>query len=686
VYSALLQIDKKHSVARAGIFINRKRLFRWQFTLVAIVASLTFQGQRDSLGNRIFSVDINEFSSSSVSIDEDNNNSLSILDRNDLRESNTNIIIFNEQQIVASGARDLMELLRFVPGLSLGRDVDDVIGVGMRGLWAQEGKVLFLYDGIPLNEFDFGTCALGSRFELDNIQRVEIINGPGSVFFGGMAALGVVNIISKSAADHEGVFVIAKESYNKSGINRQALSFSGNHLSQNKTEISYSISMLSGMRSSNRFTSPSGIERNLADSTSVNNIESFIKVTQGNFSGRVYMDNFDFEVSDQAHTTRMRNLGVVLEYTKKYKSKNEFRLVGAASDQLPWHYYNTTKPDLLSSNTQLRRYSVSATNLSHLNRSFSFTFGLQSWYQNSFHIYSEELNSSTLENQRIMADIAAFGILRYKGKIGVIDLSTRAEYTNAVDPEIAPMFSYVLARKKFHIKLNLAKSFKLPTAENINLGPEGTDMLTERVTNFDVQLGFILKNNLKFQTNVFRNTITQPIVYVYDSQTLDNYINREKTGTTGLNMTLSQLTKLSTLYFNYSFYAPLHVSGLPETALPNELRSFQGLANHKISFFYSKKINNSLRLSANTHFQGKTAAYHLNSLEELVLVEYKPTHTTDIYVDFSFSKISALNIRLGCNNILDKEWVVLPTYNSGIDPLPMFRRQFRLELCYNLTR
>jgi outer membrane cobalamin receptor len=688
VRSTPFKIDTNHTA-----FHVKKCPFRINYVYAGIVLSLISlcgdaYGQKDSLGNRIFSVDINEFSSTSLGagVDEANNTSLSLLDRNDLRESNTNIIVFNEQQIRASGARDLMELLRFVPGLSLGRDVDDVIGVGMRGLWAQEGKVLFLYDGIPLNEFDFGTCALGSRFELDNIQRVEIINGPGSVFFGGTAALGVVNIISKSAADHEGVFVTAKEAYNKSGINRQALTFSGNHLSQNKTEISYSISMLNGMRSSNKFTTPSWIERNLADSTDINNIESFIKVTQGNFSGRVFMNNFDFEVSDRAYSTRMRNLGVVLEYNKKYKSKNEFRLIGAASDQLPWHYYNTIQPDLLASNTSLKRYSISATNLSHINRSFSFTFGLQSWYQNSYHVFSEELNNSSITNRRVMFDVAAFGILRYKGKIGVLDLSTRGEYMHFVDPEIAPMISYVLARKKFHVKLNFAKSFKLPTAENINLGPEDAEMLTERVTTFDVQMGCVLHNNLKFQTNIYRNLIVQPIVYVYDSQMLDNYINRDKTGTTGMDITLSQLTKTTSLYFNYSFYSPLFTSGLPETALPDVHQSFQGLANHKVSCFYSRKINNSLRLSANTHFQGRTTAYHLDANEELLLVEYKPTHSTDIYVDFSFSKISALNIRFGCNNILDKEWVVLPTYNSGIDPLPMFRRQFRLELSYNLAK
>lgn len=638
------------------------------------------------MSKRIFSVDINEFTSSSVSVDEGGTNSLSVLDRNNIRESNTNIIIFNEQQIKASGARDLMELLRFVPGLSLGRDVDDVIGVGMRGMWAHEGKVLFLYDGIPLNEFDFGTCALGARFELDNIQRVEIINGPGSVLFGGTAALGVVNIISKSAADHEGVFVNAKESVNKYGINRQSLTFSGNHLSQSKTEISYSISMLNGVRSSNQFSTPSGLQRNLYDSTGVTNIESFIKITQGNFSGRVYMDNFDFEVSDRPYSTRMRNLGLVLEYSKKYKSKNEFRLIGTATDQLPWHYYNTTHPELLASNTKLSRYSISATNLSYLSRSVSFTFGLQSWYQNSFHVYNEEQNNSGVQNQRVMADVAAFGILRLKGKAGVLDISTRAEYNNTVDPEIAPLFSYVLAKKKFHVKLNFARSFKLPTAENINLGPEDTEIKTEQVTTFDVQMGCILYKNLKFQTNIYRNQINQPIVYVYDAQTFDNYINREKTGTTGMDIALSQLTKTSSLFVSYSFYSPLYSSGLPETALPDVNQAFQGLANHKASFFYSRKINNSLQLSINTHYQGKTAAYHQDERGSLMLIEYKPTYTTDLFADFSFSRISGLNIRFGCNNILDKEWVVLPTYNSGIDPLPMFSRQFRLELCYNLAR
>ncbi|MFM9986463.1 MAG: hypothetical protein ACKVOK_14585 [Flavobacteriales bacterium] len=398
------------------------------------------------------------------------------------------------------------------------------------------------------------------------------------------------------------------------------------------------------------------------------------------------MNNFDFEVSDRAYSTRMRNLGVVLEYIKKYKSKNEIRIIASASDQLPWHYYNTTQSDLLASNTKLSRYSISLNNLSQINRSFSFTLGLQSWYQNSFHVYSEKLNNSSLVNQRIMLDVAAFGILRYKGKIGVVDVSTRAEYANTVDPEIAPMFSYVLAKKKFHIKLNFAKSFKLPTAENLNLGPLDADMQTERVTTFDVQMGSVIHNNLKFQTNIYRNFIARPIVYVYDSQTLDNYVNRDKTGTTGMDITLSQLTKAGCLYFNYSFYSPLFVAGLPETALPDALQSFQGLANHKASFFYSRKINNSISLSMNTHFQGKTAAYHLDAEGNLILIEYKPTYTTDVFADYSPSKLSALNIRFGCNNVLDKEWVVLPTYNSGIDPLPMFQRQFRLELRYNLAR
>ncbi|MGV3636898.1 MAG: TonB-dependent receptor plug domain-containing protein, partial [Flavobacteriales bacterium] len=120
---------------------------------------------------------------------------LAALGETDIRKAPVSITILSAEQIKASGARNLLEALQLVPGITFGRDVDDVIGIAIHGTWAEEGKCLFLLNGMQLNENDFGTYAIGNRIPLDNVERIEVISGPGSVLYGGYAALGVINII-----------------------------------------------------------------------------------------------------------------------------------------------------------------------------------------------------------------------------------------------------------------------------------------------------------------------------------------------------------------------------------------------------------------------------------------------------------------------------------------------------------
>jgi len=71
------------------------------------------------------------------------------------------------------------------------------MGLSLRGNWANEGKVLVLMDGQPFNELLYQSVAVGNRFPVDAIERVEIIRGPGSAQYGGSAEYGVINIITK---------------------------------------------------------------------------------------------------------------------------------------------------------------------------------------------------------------------------------------------------------------------------------------------------------------------------------------------------------------------------------------------------------------------------------------------------------------------------------------------------------
>lgn len=130
-------------------------------------------------------------------------NDVSIASRKTLgtREAPGIVTVITREEILKMGARDLIDILNVVPGFHFGTDVTSVVGVGIRGNWAHEGKFLLQLNGISLNETLFATSAYGNRFPIAAIQRIEIIRGPGSAIYGGYAELGVINIITQSGED-----------------------------------------------------------------------------------------------------------------------------------------------------------------------------------------------------------------------------------------------------------------------------------------------------------------------------------------------------------------------------------------------------------------------------------------------------------------------------------------------------
>ncbi|MBD8527371.1 TonB-dependent receptor plug domain-containing protein [Pseudomarimonas arenosa] len=118
----------------------------------------------------------------------------------------SSVTIIDRSQLAASGARTLSEaLMLFVPGYFLVEDQDDTIA-GMRGLAPDNNsKIMFMLDGRSLNaDWFWGPPdALLNGLDLEFIERVEVIRGPGSVTQGQGALLAVVNIVTAPAADTE---------------------------------------------------------------------------------------------------------------------------------------------------------------------------------------------------------------------------------------------------------------------------------------------------------------------------------------------------------------------------------------------------------------------------------------------------------------------------------------------------
>jgi iron complex outermembrane recepter protein len=109
------------------------------------------------------------------------------------------VTIITADEIARSGARDLIELLRYVVGVHIVSHTGDSQSVGIRGLDELAGdSVVLLIDGHHFtNVFDGGTDWSALPVTLDDIERIEVVRGPVSVVYGANASGGVINLVRK---------------------------------------------------------------------------------------------------------------------------------------------------------------------------------------------------------------------------------------------------------------------------------------------------------------------------------------------------------------------------------------------------------------------------------------------------------------------------------------------------------
>jgi len=117
--------------------------------------------------------------------------------------------VLNSDDIHRSGATNIPDLLRYVPGVEVGQASNTGISVTIRGFGGTFAtKLLVLVDGRSIYDPVFGGVDWPyQRMMMDDIDRVEVIRGPGATIWGANAVNGVVNIITKDAKDTQGGLV-----------------------------------------------------------------------------------------------------------------------------------------------------------------------------------------------------------------------------------------------------------------------------------------------------------------------------------------------------------------------------------------------------------------------------------------------------------------------------------------------
>jgi iron complex outermembrane recepter protein len=121
------------------------------------------------------------------------------------------IFVITQEEIRRSGVTSIPEALRLAPGVTVSRINSNSWAIGVRGLASGFSRsLLVLIDGRSVYTPLFaGVYWDVQDVLLEDIDRIEVIRGPGGTIWGANAVNGVINIITKSAAETQGLLVTA---------------------------------------------------------------------------------------------------------------------------------------------------------------------------------------------------------------------------------------------------------------------------------------------------------------------------------------------------------------------------------------------------------------------------------------------------------------------------------------------
>lgn len=609
-------------------------------------------------------------------------------------ESASIVTVVTSEEIARSGARDLVDVLNLVPGISFATDTQGVIGVAVRGMWANEGKVLLLIDGEEMNDLAFSSVEMGHHYPAESIERVEIIRGPGSAAFGGFAELAVINIISKGAETLKGGVAQVRMGQTASTFSERDLSLGYGKI-LNDWKLSGFFSIGEGKLSDRSYTDQNGKNLNFQDSSRRNPIYLNLGATNDVWSFRFIYDRYnttdqsgfgmntsvpvqtDWETLDlgaKANLSVAPGVSLIPEFHLKQQEPWEVSLSNSAiGSQL---YYNVT---LQQAKFGLAtRAEITHDLVAHLGYTGELQQAFDASSGGSYSIlFPNGLQSFSLYQNSLFTEV------NWESPIASFTLGGRYQSQNYGGGAFVPRLSAVKQWDAFHIKALFSTGFREPGIENLRDNPV---LSAEKAQTSEFELGYKFTPEVFTTLNFFSIDLESPIIYGYagGSQT---YNNSTSAGTYGFEYDF----RIKRTYFafdvNYSYFHPraqeptdYQVSGHPNSIL--------GMANHKAV------VNTSWRLfSDRNHFNFTEIYfsprygydYDASSPSGVAIHSFKSVFLTHLFFERSDFLIKNLNLGLGVFNLLNSDYRIIQPYDGSHPPIPTLSRDWVAQLSYRAS-
>jgi outer membrane cobalamin receptor len=594
------------------------------------------------------------------------------------RETPGIVSVISREDLENSGARDITDVLRLIPGFDIAHDLQFVQGVSLRGNWANEGKVLFLLDGQPMNDLLYQTVALGNRFLIETIERIEIIRGPGSAIYGGSAEYGVINIITRAASSLNGVAAFATTGFHADAIGR---SNAGVMVAQKGKDLSWDFTAYQGkaIASDGEYQDYFGESEpvNLAKQDNAKSDPANINLglNYKKFYLRGVYDNF--EVTDPTAQVSFTSYFLEAGYTQQVNDKLTLTPKLQIQKQRPWDYdyYNTPEDDF---DVQAQRVLTQLDANYDVTRRVNVNMGV---------LYFQDKGVDKLEDETIkLRNYAVYTQALFKHRLANATLGFRFEKNNRYDGAFVPRMALTKKIENLHFKLLYSRAFRSPSIQNIRLDTTGA--LPEISDVFELEMGYQFTPEMLLSVNAFHLSTNDVLIYGSEETitgTKEWYENYEQSGSRGIELIYSLRKTAWYVNATYSFSEALAGNSVDRYRVSQTDRQYAGQLAHKFTLQANVYATKKLSVNASLVAGGKRYAYLADLNGEGPSAEELPAYTlVNLFINYR-DLLPGLNFGIGAYDLLNEKPALAQAYIGEFAPIPGRSREFVVKLSYQLN-
>ena len=575
--------------------------------------------------------------------------------------------VINSKLISEKAASNLADLLSGELNLRVSQDGALGSSMSLNGLGGEHVKILI--DGVPVIGRLNGNIDL-SQLNLNNVDHIEIVEGPMSVQYGSNALAGAINIITKENTRNK-LLTSVKTYYESVGIYNASASLDIN-------QKSHFFSVNGGRNFFGGFSRPDTArtqlwkpkEQYFSEGSYVFRKNNMVIRADGKFFRETILNKG--KVRGTYEIWALDNYFVTDRYTTKAQFINNHIGENGRIDIMgSWSGYSRIKNTYRKDLTSLAEIISSDATLQDTTIFSSFlSRGSYAWQPESKKVAIQtgfDVNYETGEGKRIlngtqsMGDYAAFISTEYNPSKRIsfqpgFRFAYNTRYKAPIVPSINLKWSPV---NDFDVRLSYVRGFRAPSLKelylyfvDINHDVRGNpDLQSENSHNMNasVLIDRDWSNNFYgLEINTFSNIIKNKIDLVNDSATVYSYANINEFRSIGFNLKLK-----------YKLHPRLNVSlGIARTGtfssiaeIERKIDNFSFSTDYAGEFRYDM-FNNGTNLSLFYKYNGKYPYYYRNSEDAVALGYMDPYSSLDISVTKSFLKKN-LMLSIGGKNLFN---------------------------------